>query len=260
MQQYWNQIERLFQERSPKGYHRYFVPGASEKAIEGLERHVGLQLPEDFKAFYRIHDGQGKRAYGLVFGLELLSIGRIKQEWDNWNGLGDELNAELAHAMSSEPKGFVQPLYLNPRWIPFTTDQTGTHLGMDFDSDRKGVAGQVIAFGRNENKKKVLARSFRDYVHLFVEQLRTIDWSLDEGGVGNQRQKVREAALSRLVERPTARPLRRWQVRMTRVTRRENLCDVIQRRTIRCCRPATRMRVLRASTSLPREPVAERGR
>src|SRR5262249_8923813 len=63
-----------------------------------------------------------------------------------------------------------------------TTDQTGTHLGMDFDPDKKGIVGQVIAFGRNEDKKKVLAKSFRDYIHLLVKQLRTIDWSLDEGG------------------------------------------------------------------------------
>src|SRR5262249_39068541 len=158
-----NQIARLFQERLPKTYHRYFAPGASEKAIQRLEKHLGLQLPEDFRAFYRIHDGQGKRVYGLVFGLELLSLKRIKQEWDNWSRLGDDLNAELAHAMSSEPKGYVKPLYLNPKWIPFTTDQTGTHLGMDFDPDKKGIVGQVIVFGRNENKKKVLAKSFRDY-------------------------------------------------------------------------------------------------
>jgi cell wall assembly regulator SMI1 len=178
MQQYWNQIERLFQERLPKGSHRYFAPGASEKAIAGLERHIGLQLPNDFQAFYRIHNGQGNGVFGLVFGLELLSIKRIKQEWDNWNSLGDDLNVELAPAMSSEPKGFVKPLYLNPKWVPFTTDQTGTHLGMDFDPDRKGVVGQVITFGRNENKKKVLAKSFRDYIHLLVKQLRTIDWTL----------------------------------------------------------------------------------
>jgi cell wall assembly regulator SMI1 len=182
MQQYWTQIERLFQERFPKGYHRYFVDGASEKAISGLEKHIGLQLPDDFKAFYRVHDGQGKKVYGLVFGLELLSLKRIKQEWDNWKALGDDINAELAHAMSSEPKRYVKPLYLNPKWIPFTTDQTGTHLGMDFDPDKKGIVGQVIAFGRNENKKKVLAKSFRDYIHLFVKQLRTVAWSLDEDG------------------------------------------------------------------------------
>jgi cell wall assembly regulator SMI1 len=182
MEHYWNQIESLFQVRLLKGYHRYFVPGASEKAINGLERHIGLQLPNDFKTFYRIRDGQGKGVYGLVFGLELLSIRRIKQEWGNWNDLGDDLNVELAPAMSSEPKGYVKPLYLNPQWIPFTTDQTGTHLGMDFDPDKKGIVGQIIAFGRNENKKKILAKSFRDYIHLFVKQLQTLDWTLDEGG------------------------------------------------------------------------------
>ena len=182
MQASWTQIESLFQERT-KGYRRYFGPGASEKSLEGLEKHVGLQLPADFKAFYRIHDGPKKSGFGLVFGLELLSIRRIKQEWNNWNDLADDgLNAELAHAMSSEPKGYVKPLYLNPKWVPFTTDGTGTHLGLDFDPDRKGVVGQVITFGRNENKKKVLAKSFRDYVHLFVKQLQTVKWSVDPEG------------------------------------------------------------------------------
>lgn len=179
MKPYWKEIERLFQERSPKGYQRYFVPGASDRALASLEKHVGQELPEDFKAFYRVHDGQGRKAFGLVFGLELLSLRRIKQEWDNWKRVGEDINPELARLMSSEPKGCVKPLYVNLKWIPFTTDQTGTHLGIDFDPDRKGVVGQVIAFGRNENKKKVLARSFRDYIHLFVTQLRTLQWSLD---------------------------------------------------------------------------------
>jgi cell wall assembly regulator SMI1 len=169
----------LFRERLPEDSQRYFAPGASEKAIADLEKHIGLQLPDDFKAFYRVHNGQGKEVFGLVFGLELLSIPRIQQEWDNWNNLGDDLNADLAHAMSSEPAGYVKPLYLNPKWVPFTTDQTGTHIGMDFDPDHQGVVGQVITFGRNENKKKVLARSFRDYIHLLVKQLQTLDWSLD---------------------------------------------------------------------------------
>jgi cell wall assembly regulator SMI1 len=182
MQHYWTRIESLFQHRMPKGSRRYFCPGASDKALQGLQKHIGLELPNDFKEFYRIHDGQGKGEFGLVFGLELLSLRRIKQEWDNWKSLGDDLNAELAKAMSSEPKGYVKPLYLNPKWVPFTTDQTGTHLGLDFDPDRKGNVGQVIAFGRNQDNKKVLAKSFRDYIHQFVKQLETIDWTLDPDG------------------------------------------------------------------------------
>jgi cell wall assembly regulator SMI1 len=179
MQHYWDQIEELYREHMPRGYRRYFGPGASEKAMGALERHLGVSLPDDFKAFYSVHNGQRQGQFGVVFGLELLSVRRIRQEWDNWASLGEEINADFAHAMSSEPEGYVRPLYLNPRWIPFTTDQTGTHLGLDLDPDVQGVAGQVIAFGRDQDRKKVLARSFRDYVHLFVEQLRSIDWTID---------------------------------------------------------------------------------
>jgi cell wall assembly regulator SMI1 len=189
MKRYWKRIEELFAERVPKGHERYFVPGASDAALARLERHLDVSLPADFKRFYRVHDGQGKRDFGLVFGLELLSVHRIRHEWDSWREIGDELNEELAPAMSSEPKGYVRPLYSNPKWVPFTTDQTGTHLGLDFDPAAKGVVGQVIAFGRNQDRKKVMARSFRDFVHLFVGQLESIDWTIDPDGGWEIRHK-----------------------------------------------------------------------
>jgi len=182
MQQYWDQIEEMFRDRVPGEYRRYFGPGVSETAMGALERHLGVSLPDDFKAFYSVHNGQGEGEIGLVFGLELLSVERIREEWDNWMSLGEDINADFAHAMSSEPEGHVRPLYLNRKWIPFTTDQTGTHLGLDFDPDVKGVSGQVIVFGRDQDRKKVLARSFRDYIHLFVEQLQSVDWTIDDEG------------------------------------------------------------------------------
>lgn len=91
----------------------------------------------------------------------------------------DGLNEYLADSMSSNPPDYIKRLFVDLKWLLLTHDQGGNHIGLDFDPGPKGTVGQVITFGRDENEKKLIAPSFRHFIDLFIDLLKTIDWSFD---------------------------------------------------------------------------------
>ncbi|CBJ39814.1 hypothethical protein (plasmid) [Ralstonia solanacearum CMR15] len=151
-------------------------PGAAQSRIAELEQHLGVQLPAGLKAFLSIHDGQD--GAGLVGGELLLSVDQIRQEWDGWRSLDENaMNADCADFMASHPEGFIKPMYTNRSWIPLTKDWGGNHVGIDFDPDTKGTAGQVIRFGRDEDTKRVVAENFDAFVSRLASALAVARWN-----------------------------------------------------------------------------------
>jgi cell wall assembly regulator SMI1 len=159
-------------------------PGAREPEMVELERHLGISIPNGVKSFLSIHDGQ--EGVGLIHGHELLSISGIRQQWDNWRSIDEqEMNDDCAEFMGSEPPGVIKPLYCNRAWIPLTSDGGGNHIGLDFDPDRLGVRGQVIAFGRDEDTKRLLAPTFEVFMDGYLSWLERAEWNgeyLSAGG------------------------------------------------------------------------------
>jgi cell wall assembly regulator SMI1 len=177
----WSAIERAFAARGVAPSDLFQQPATDDDFLR-LTSVTSLMLPADAEAFYRIHNGQRLGMPGVLFGLELLSIDRMIENWGNWESVSkDGLNENLADSMSSNPPGYIKPLYVNLQWLPLTHDQSGNHIGLDFDPALKGTSGQVIAFGRDDDVKKLIARDFLSFVDMFVDELNTIEWALDSG-------------------------------------------------------------------------------
>ncbi|NHZ90783.1 KNR4-like cell wall assembly/cell proliferation coordinating protein [Massilia sp. CCM 8733] len=175
MEQLWARIERRLAELGCLDK-MALRPGADPQAIAQLERHLGVVLPDPVKRFLAIHDGQD--GTGLVDGYTLLSIAGIQQQWDGWRELDEEaMNADCADSMGSEPAGTIKPMYTNPAWIALTHDYGGNHVGLDLDPDLLGQPGQVIAFGRDEDVKRLLANSFPEYMDIYVAWLERARWN-----------------------------------------------------------------------------------
>ncbi|MEW4453012.1 SMI1/KNR4 family protein [Bremerella sp. JC817] len=175
----WKLIEQAF---SAKGLQPsdLFAPPATDDELGLLASTTGLPIPAEVESFFRIHNGQRPAGPGVLFGIELLSTSRVIENWQTWKSVVDDgLNEDLADSMSSQPPGVIKPLYVNLKWLPLTHDQGGNHFGLDFDPGPAGVVGQVIAFGRDEDEKKLIAKSFTDFLDMIVEELTTIDWTLD---------------------------------------------------------------------------------
>ncbi|WP_413662559.1 SMI1/KNR4 family protein [Microbulbifer sp. CNSA002] len=148
--------------------------------LESLEQHIGIELPVDVKAFLSIHNGQFYRGLGLFFESQFLSTSDIQLRWDGWRELDEEeMNEDCADYMKSSPEGYIKPLYTNKYWIPLTFDWAGNHIGVDFDPDSKGKYGQIIAFGRDEDTKLLIADNFSDFISKFIVALDAAKW---EGG------------------------------------------------------------------------------
>jgi cell wall assembly regulator SMI1 len=81
----WNRIHDWLGANAPAGY-GHLRPGASTKEIREAEKAMGLKLPADFKASYRIHDGQATEP-GLIGGegWRLLSLREIVDTWRRWS-------------------------------------------------------------------------------------------------------------------------------------------------------------------------------
>jgi cell wall assembly regulator SMI1 len=151
--------------------------GASRESLASLEEHLGVALPKSVWEFLAIHDGQD-RGPGLTDSGYILSVGGIRANWNMWRDIDeDEMNEDCAELMRSQPEGFIKAMYTNPRWIPLTSDEGGNHIGLDFDPAELGSLGQVIAFGRDEDTKRLLANSFEAFVENLANSLVGLKWN-----------------------------------------------------------------------------------
>ncbi len=85
----------------------------------------------------------------------------------------------------SYPQDAIKPIYINLRWIPFSHDGAGNHLGIDLDPGATGIIGQVINFGTDEKNKFVIAPSLTDFMA----------WMLVQYQSGNYQSSSRSLAL-----------------------------------------------------------------
>ena len=144
-------------------------PGCSSEELDELERCLDCSLPEDFRTFYKRHNGQKGETTGIFCGLPFLSTNALYNQWSTWRGLSEE---DFATEVTGEsyPIDAVKPIYINLKWILFSHDGSGNHLGVDLDPGSAGVIGQVINFGTDENNKFMLASSLTDFVAWIVAQ------------------------------------------------------------------------------------------
>ena len=191
MKEYWERLEIWLNTYLPEVF-ADLNPGCTASELESLEQQLGVTLPNDFKSFYLIHNGQELSSHnritsGLFFGLEFLSVEGIYHQWSAWRELiaTEEDIAELDLECTSAQPGKIKEVYANNRWIPFAHDGSGNHLGLDLDPGAKGVVGQIINFGRDESKKYVIADSFTEFIDWLVQQYELGNFVIRSEFVGN---------------------------------------------------------------------------
>ncbi|MEH0156947.1 SMI1/KNR4 family protein [Limibacter armeniacum] len=147
--------------------------GAGVQSFKKLEDAIGKSLPEDFKAFYSIHDGQALdedtgSAEGLIDGDILLPLEEVFVQWTAWKTLLEE--GQFDQMVSTPDKG-IKNAWWNPLWIPFTHDDNGNHICLDLDPDDSGAVGQVIMTWHDATERVLVASSFSEFIAEYVEGL-----------------------------------------------------------------------------------------
>lgn len=145
----------------------------------------GFALPPAVRESYLIVDGQEAESAagcseGLFFGLTLLPLEDVLEEWRFWREVDDDpttgANPRLRDLMKSVPPGWVRKEYSQRGWIPLIADKAGNYIGVDLNPGEGGAIGQVIVFGREFDTKVVMWKGdglagWAKWLASFVEEL-----------------------------------------------------------------------------------------
>lgn len=141
--------------------------GILPQDLQHIEMQLGMRLPPAVRDSYLCVDGQEAESAagcseGLFFGLTLLPLDDVLEEWRFWREVDDDpstgANPRLKEVMQSIPPKWVKREYTCRGWIPLVSDKAGNYLGIDMTPDEEGKAGQVIVFGRDFDTKVVMFR------------------------------------------------------------------------------------------------------
>lgn len=162
----WNRFERWLGKNAPHLLADLNAPVADSDIVR-LETVTGTELPGDFRKFLKNHNGQKPGSEGLIDTEELLSAGRILDEWKVWKELLDK--GELKS--SAESEAGVKPVWWSPKWIPITYDGNGNHYCLDLDPAPDGKKGQVIRMWHDSAERELVAPSFKEWFTAYVTGL-----------------------------------------------------------------------------------------
>ncbi|KAI0302124.1 hypothetical protein BC826DRAFT_987373 [Russula brevipes] len=141
--------------------------GMLPQDLANIEMQFGFSLPQVIRESYLVVDGQEPESSagcseGLFFGLHLLPLDEVLDEWRFWREVDDDPNtgahSRLREFMQSIPPGWIRREYSQRGWIPLISDKTGNYVGVDLNPGEGGSLGQVIVFGRDFDTKVVLWR------------------------------------------------------------------------------------------------------
>ena len=180
----WNRL-RLWLEREYPELGDTLNYGILPQDLAQLEMAFGFSLPQPVRESYLCVDGQEPESAagcseGLFFGLTLLPLEDVLEEWRFWREVDDDpqtgANIGLREMMDSIPAGWVRREYSCRGWIPLVADKAGNYLGIDMNPGDGGAVGQVIVFGRDFDTKVVMWRGdgpggWAKFLAGFVEDL-----------------------------------------------------------------------------------------
>jgi cell wall assembly regulator SMI1 len=157
MKAVWRRIHAWLDANAPESY-GHLRPGASAEAIRAAEETMGLSLPADVKASYRIRDGQDSEP-GLIGGEGwcLLPLHEIVGLWQRWS--------------RSNPKDAGR--------VPVAWGGAGDYVFLDLRSDAE-ESGRVMVQRRDRNDPDNVAPSFRAWLEDFADKLDAGEFAYSE--------------------------------------------------------------------------------
>lgn len=151
---------------------------AVEAEVDRYEETIRAELPAELRQLWAIHDGEdvAEPSGGTIGGLVFLGVAESLREWADWSSLRDETSDEDMQALrtfsESVPAEAVQLEYTAAGWLPILKESMeGNYLGLDLAPGPGGLRGQVINFGRDEDRKAVICRSMSDLLGFIASEV-----------------------------------------------------------------------------------------
>lgn len=149
--------------------------GASSNDFNELELTIGKSMPDDFKEFYSIHNGQSHTHLSLFDGDTLLSIADVITEWKQWKDVLPTINdyciEQFDFPAKSNPDPGIKNDWWNVLWIPITSNGSGDNYCIDLDPTAEGQKGQIIRMRHDDARRDLVSVSFRQWISDFIRDL-----------------------------------------------------------------------------------------
>ncbi|MDO5105243.1 SMI1/KNR4 family protein [Capnocytophaga sp.] len=173
----WQKIIAIIKDINPKAY-QSLNPPATDAEIERLEREVGVPLPESFKAYLKVCNGQQHNDYEyLLLGYNaFLSVDEmIASRQLQLDLFADE--EPIDHLAENK----IKPVIWDKNWLPFANYEGSSMLILDFNAGKNGKNGQVFTHfpGADfEADEVVIADSFAEFSQKVLTSLQEKNYEI----------------------------------------------------------------------------------
>lgn len=179
MKNIWQAIKAEIKQISPEIYGSLNKP-ASQSEIILLEKTLNIELPQSFKDYLSVCNGQNHHQLVYLIGYNpFLPIAEIISDWEMMN---DFFLEEEPIDFISENK--VKPLIWSNQWIPFSNFEGANRLIIDLNSGKNGIDGQVIELTTGcdlERDEIVISNSFEAFGLKVLKTLKDRDFVIEDG-------------------------------------------------------------------------------
>ena len=176
----WQKIQQSLLAIAPS-IGRSFQKPAQEAQIKALEDTIAQPLPESFKEYLSIFNGQEQSdsphyfmGYNLLLPIdEIIETYQMQVEDFEGESIADDINSNK-----------IQPVLWDKGWVPFTDFEATTRICIDLNPATNGVKGQVIMLYPGidyQSDEVVLANSFEEFTQKIWNILDAKDYSFEEG-------------------------------------------------------------------------------
>jgi cell wall assembly regulator SMI1 len=173
--QSWDEIEDWYRKNASEALEE-LNQAASDDEISELENHLGVSLPEDYKASLRRHNGGGR-----IHNYNYLSSNTVQRSWD----LMRELKAEGKFDDSQlETDGTsFEPTWWHLGWTPVAEHKTGSLICLDLAPLEPGLVGQILRVDTHyDGPSTTKYRSFAEWLSGYKEELYSGLYAPDDHG------------------------------------------------------------------------------
>ena len=168
----WQTIQEYLEKEFPDTLFG-FRPPATGEAIAATEKALGHQLPEDYKQFLAIHNGQRANEPWVAYGT-LLPVEEVARTWSSFCADETPVEADLVG------EG-IRSVVLSPGWIPIGISPRGRDfLCLDLDPGPEGQRGQILEYIVDDDSRSLVAASFADLLSLYFEQVQSGEIELED--------------------------------------------------------------------------------
>lgn len=122
--------------------------GCTEADLLAAEHAVGLRLPDDVRALYRMVEWDPRES-GLLGRQSLLPLAGLVEHEPGVHAFDDGPFTVIPVLGEPEPHGHVRRVHRSDRWLTIAGDMSGNLCVLDLDPGPLGRRGQLIEYGRD---------------------------------------------------------------------------------------------------------------